>query len=342
MTLATRHYVPVPHVLAAPDKFRGTATAGEVATAIAECARAAGWTADEAPVSDGGEGFCAVLGGRRRPQRVKGPLGQAVDTAWFDLGDRTAAVEAATACGLLLAGGPEHNDPVRASTAGVGELIAAAVKAEMRRVLVGVGGSATTDGGWGALEVLEPHSRLAGVDITVACDVSTRFTRAAEVFAPQKGATTSQVDLLTRRLERLAQLYRERFGVDVEAIDGSGAAGGLAGGLAALGASLVSGFEVVADRIDLVARMENADLVITGEGYLDEESFHGKAVGGVAAMASEVGVPVLVVAGDADPDVETPAQVRTLVGEAGRDRAMSDTLAVVAEIVAAALDGRGA
>lgn len=342
MTLATRHYVPVPHVLVAPDKFRGTATAGEVATAIAERAQAAGWTADAAPVSDGGEGFCAVLGGRRRAQRVRGPLGEPVETAWFDLGDRTAAVEAATACGLLLAGGPEHNDPVRATTAGVGELIAAAVKAEMRRVLVGVGGSATTDGGWGALEVLEPHSRLAGVDITVACDVSTRFTRAAEVFAPQKGATPSQVDLLTRRLERLAQLYREEFGVDVEAIEGSGAAGGLAGGLAALGASLVSGFEVVAERIDLVARMESADLVITGEGYLDEESFHGKAVGGVAAMASELGVPVLVIAGDADPGVETPAEIRTLVGEAGLDRAMSDTLAVVAEVVGAALEGRSA
>lgn len=332
----------MPHLLVAPDKFRGTATAGEVASAIAESARALGWTADLAPVSDGGEGFCAVLGGRRRPQRVRGPLGDPVDSAWFDLGDRTAAIEAATACGLVLAGGPEHNDPVRATTAGVGELIAAAVKAEMRRVLVGVGGSATTDGGWGALEVLEPHSRLSGIDITVGCDVSTRFTRAAEVFAPQKGASPSQVDLLTRRLERLAQVYRDDFGVDVEAIEGSGAAGGLAGGLAALGASLVSGFEVVAERIDLVARMETADLVITGEGYLDEESFNGKAVGGVAAMASEVGVPVVVVAGDADASVETPAEVRTLVGAAGRDRAMSDTLAVVAEVVSTALAGRSA
>jgi glycerate kinase len=327
----------VPHAVVAPDKFRGTATAIEVGEAMARGAKAAGWTVDVIPVSDGGEGFCAVLGGRSRPHTVTGPLRERVQAAWFDLGDGTAAVEAAMACGLAMTGGPEHNDPVRATTTGVGELIAAAVRAGARRVLVGVGGSASTDGGWGALEALEPHSRLAGVDITVACDVFTRFTDAAAVFGPQKGASPAQVQLLGRRLERLAQVYRDDFGVDVREIDGSGAAGGLAGGLAALGATLMSGFEVVADRIDLAARMEGADLVIAGEGYVDEESFNGKAVGGLMALAGEVRVPVLVVAGDADPDLGPGVDLRTLVAEVGQARAMSDTLDSIAEVVTAAL-----
>ena len=340
LTLATRHYVSVPHVVVAPDKFKGTAAARDVAEAMAKAARAAGWTVDMAPVSDGGEGFCAVIGGRARTQQVVGPLGEPVQAAWYDLGDGAAAIEAAMACGLTLAGGPERNDPVRASTAGTGQLIAAAVKAGAHEVLVGVGGSATTDGGWGALEALEPHSRLAGVDITVACDVLTRFTEAATVFGPQKGASSAQVELLTRRLDRLAQVYRDDFGVDVASLDGAGAAGGLAGGLAALGASLVSGFEVVAERIDLAYRMEGADLVIAGEGYLDAESFNGKAVGGVVDLANETGVPVVVVAGDRDPDVVVESEVLTLTGGVGHERAMNDTLAAVTEVVARLLVAR--
>src|SRR5699024_10284661 len=150
------------------------------------------------------------------------------------------------------------------------------------------------DGGQGCLEALEPHSRLRGIELVVACDVTTTFVDAAEVFAPQKGASAAQVALLKRRLERLAQVYEADFGVDVRAIPGSGAAGGLAGGLAALGATLTPGFEVVADTIDLVERMGHADLVVAGEGFLDEQSFRGKAVGGVADLAAELGVPVLV------------------------------------------------
>lgn len=335
MTLPTRHYVPMPHVVVAPDKFRGTATAAEVAAAMAHAATQAGWTVDIAPVSDGGEGFCAALGsGRRRNITVSGPLRQPVEAAWFDLGDGIAALEAAMACGLTLAGGPEHNDPLRSTTAGVGQLIAAAVKDGARHILVGVGGSATTDGGWGALETLEPHSRLRGVEITVACDVRTRFTEAAEVFAPQKGASPAQVVLLTRRLERLAQVYRDDFGVDVQALTGSGAAGGLAGGLAALGATLTGGFDVVAEHIDLAGRIEGADLVMTGEGFVDAESFDGKVVGGVAELAAETRVPLLIVAGDADPDLEPRTDpMHTLVAEVGHERAMHDTLAAIEEVV---------
>jgi glycerate 2-kinase len=328
----------MPRLVAAPDKFRGTASAQQVADAIAGAARSSGWSVDVAPVSDGGEGFCSVLGGRPRHLTVSGPLGDPVDAAWYELDENTAAIESAMASGLTLAGGPKRNDPVRADTAGAGELIAAAVKAGARRLLIGMGGTATTDGGWGALEVLEPHSRLAGVDMIVACDVTTRFTDAAAIFAPQKGASAAQVELLFRRLERLAQVYLERFGVDVQAIEGSGAAGGLAGGLAALGATLVSGFEVVAERIELAERIEGADLVVTGEGYLDEESFNGKAVGGVVDLAEELGVPVVVVAGDADHLVSGAVSITTLVGSVGEERALNDTLGSVSEVVGGVLD----
>jgi glycerate kinase len=326
----------VPTVLVAPDKFRGSATAAQAAAAMAAAAVAAGWEVDQAPVSDGGEGFCAVLGGRRRAVTVTGPLGERVEAAWFELdGGATAAIEMAMAAGLDLAGGAEANDPMRATTRGVGELIAGAVRAGVRHVLVGMGGSATTDGGWGALEALEPTSRLAGVCLEVACDVRTRFVEAAAVFAPQKGATPAQVDMLTRRLERLVQLYRQRYGRDVSELEGAGAAGGLAGGLAAVGATLVGGFDLVADRLDLAERMTAADLVVTGEGHLDEQSFEGKSVGGVVDLARALGVPVAVVAGDADPGL--PVEHRTLVGSVGPERAWSDPLGALTEVTAGLL-----
>jgi len=329
----------MPHVVVAPDKWRGSATAAEVADAMGRAAESVGWTADRAPVSDGGEGFSAVLGGRPQLHRVQGPLGEMIDANWYLLDDGvTATVEMALASGLVLAGGPDHNDPVRASTAGTGQLIAAAVKAGARQVLVGMGGSATTDGGWGALEALEPHSRLFGIDLHVACDVRTRFVDAAAVFSPQKGASPSEVELLTRRLERLAQLYEERFGVDVRLLEGSGAAGGLAGGLAALGGVLGGGFDLVADRIDLAERIEGADLIIAGEGLLDEASFDGKAVGGMVALAAEAGVPVVIVAGDSDGEHAVP--YRTLVDAVGEERAWADPLGALAELVVEVLSER--
>jgi glycerate 2-kinase len=222
-----------------------------------------------------------------------------------------------------------------ADTAGTGQLIAAAVKEGARRVLIGVGGSATTDGGLAALRTLEPHSRLHGVRLVVACDVETRFLEAAATFSPQKGATATQVELLTRRLERLVLLYQDEYGVDVRPLVGGGAAGGLAGGLAAIGAELVPGFEVVADAVDLAERIDGADLVVTGEGLLDEQSFHGKAVGGVLSLARDAGVPVLVVAGDIDWEGvgEAPVECVSLVERFGRDRAMHDTLACISEVV---------
>jgi glycerate kinase len=327
--------------VAALDKFRGTATAREAAAAVAAAASSAGWTCDQVPVSDGGEGFCDVLGGQSRPLRVRGPLGDPVDAEWRLLADgTTAAVEMAIASGLTLVGSPEANDPVRADTAGTGQLIAAAVVAGARRVLVGMGGSATTDGGWGALSVLEPHSRLSGVELVVGCDVTTRFVDAATVFGPQKGATPAQVAFLSRRLERLAQVYQNMFDVDVRTVVGGGAAGGLAGGLAALGATLVGGFDLVAETVELAERMEGADLVVTGEGYLDEQSFNGKAVGGVAALAAEIGVPLLVVAGDGSGG--QPVPFRSLVDRFGAERAKADVSACITAVVLEALAGVGA
>lgn len=345
-------------VVAAPDKFRGTATASQVASAIAKAARAAkGWTCDKAPVADGGEGLLDVLGGTRRTTRVSGPLGEVVQAEWRmrDTGglnrpkDAVAVIEMARAAGLDLAGGPEWNDPLRASTSGVGQLVMAAVAGGARKVVVGVGGSASTDGGQGCLESLEPRARLAGVELVVACDVTTRFVDAARTFAPQKGATPKQVELLRRRLERLAQIYEETYGVDVRDLPGSGAAGGLAGGLAAVGATLMSGFDFVADDIGLAERIEKADLVIAGEGYLDEESFNGKAVGGVVGLARELGVPVAVIAGDVLPGVEVPdaapgeVAVVSLVDRFGEQEAFADTARCIQHVTSELLaEGAGA
>jgi len=331
----------MPLVVAAPDKFRGTASAPEVAEAIEWAAHDAGWTCDRAPVADGGEGLldalAAHLRGVRRRTRVTGPLGVPVDAEWL-LAGRTAVIEMARASGLVLAGGPDGNDPLGATTAGTGELIAAAVAAGARRVIIGLGGSATTDGGRGAIDALAPHGRLSGVQLVVACDVTTVFADAAEEFGPQKGASPAQVALLRRRLDRLAGDYRRRTGVDVSSLAGGGAAGGLAGGLATLGAELVPGFELVAEIIELPERIAGADLVVTGEGHVDEWSFRGKVVGGVIEMADEAGVEVLVVAGEVDD--EMPVEAESLVARFGRERAMDDPTGCVAEVVATELGRR--
>lgn len=330
-------------IVAAPDKFRGTATAAQVAAAVAGAARPLGHEVDEVPVADGGEGTLDALGGPNRTSTVTDPLGDAVEAEWR-LARGVAVVEMARASGLQLVGGAEGNDPVAASTYGTGELISAALDAGARRVVVGMGGSATTDGGLGALRALYPLQRLRGVQLVVACDVTTGFVDAAPVFSPQKGASPAQVELLRRRLERLAAVYLEEHGVDVTTMAGAGAAGGLAGALAAVGAQLVPGFDLVADELELFDQIEGADLVVTGEGFLDEQSFEGKAVGGVADLAAEAGVPVLVIAGqvfDSERLRTRDGQVRavSLVDRFGAQRSTSDTLACIQEVVADHLDG---
>ncbi len=324
-------------VLVAPDKFKGTASADAVCAAIATAIESSGAEAVVQPLADGGEGTLASLGGANRNLTVSGPLGEPVDARWRLGSGRTAVVEMAEASGLQLVGGAEGNDAVAASTQGTGELISAAIKRGARQIIVAVGGSATTDGGWGALQAMHPIERLRGVDIVVACDVRTRFVEAAELFGPQKGATPAQVELLRRRLVRLAQVYQEERGIDVTSLRHGGAAGGLAGGLASVGARLLNGFEVVADAVDLYGQIEAADLVVTGEGLVDQSSLDGKVVGGVCALAADAGVPVVVIAGAVADGTTLPCPTHSLVDHVGLDRAMEDTAAALTEVAAQVL-----
>jgi glycerate kinase len=322
--------------LAVPDKFRGSLAAEAVARAVADGARRASWECRELPLADGGEGTLAALGGLNRTTVVTGPLGAPVEAGWR-LAGGLAVIETAAASGLALLGGAAANDAVRASTRGSGELIAAAVEAGAERLIVAVGGSATTDGGLGAVEAL--GARFT-VPVSVACDVGTLFLDAAVTFGPQKGAGPDEVQALSARLAALAERYRDEFGVDVSAIPGSGAAGGLAGGLAALGAELVSGLDLVASEVGLDSALDGADLVITGEGKLDATSFDGKVVGGVLARCAERGLAALVVAGAIEPGTTCPVPAISLVEQFGNERAWAEPEACIAAAVAEAVTGR--
>jgi glycerate kinase len=290
-----------------PDKFRGTLRADEAAHAMAAGLRRAGFDdVVEMPMADGGEGtletLLAARGGSRRRTRVTGPLGSPVEAEWAVLPGGLAIVEMARASGLSLVHG--RNDPLRASTRGTGELIAAVRAQGFKRIVVAVGGSATTDGGLAAVESL--RWSLQGLDVTVACDVETGFMDAARVYGPQKGATDAQIALLTRRLEMLAGQYRARTGIDVTKLTGAGAAGGLAGGLAAIGAQLVPGFEAIAEAVGLEHAFEGADLTLTGEGTLDASSLAGKVVGSALAWADDFGVArVGIIAGQVTDEART-------------------------------------
>ncbi|HUR76432.1 MAG TPA: glycerate kinase [Acidimicrobiales bacterium] len=338
------HHNGVPRVLAAVDKFRGTATALELTAAVAAGARAAGWVCDEAPLSDGGEGMLDVFGGPNRATDVTGPLGRVVNAPWR-LHGMTAVIESARACGLLLAGDAQGNDPVNATTAGVGELLTAALDAGARKIIVGLGGSASTDGGLGALRAGPRPGRMKGVELLVACDVDTLFTDAARVFAPQKGATVKQVELLERRLASLRDGYLADYGVDLSAVEGAGAAGGLAGGLMILGGRIVHGFDAAADEVELDDRIEDSDMVITGEGFLDGASFCGKVVGGVVERAGWADKPVVVIVGDADTEgraaaaASDPAPTVVVLSDIyGEERARQNTAALVEDEIRRILD----
>lgn len=283
-----------PIALACPDKFRGTLTAAEAATAMAAGLGRAGYAEVVIrPMADGGEGTIETVrtttGGSLRTTRVTGPLGDPVEAEWLLLPDGTALIEMARASGLARVPDGARNDPLRASTRGTGELITAAARGGTRRVVVAVGGSASTDGGLAAVEAL--GGSLPGIEVTVACDVDTTFLDAARVYGPQKGASEAQVSLLARRLEQIADRYEREYGVNVRGLEGAGAAGGLAGGLAALGATLEPGFETVARLTGFDEAMEGAHLVVTGEGRLDLTSFAGKVVGSVCDWANEIGTP---------------------------------------------------
>ncbi len=291
----------MPKIVVAFDKFRGSATAVDLVGGVSAALTCAGHLVVGVPLADGGEGSLDVLGGPNKFLTVADPLGRPV-RAGFRIDGRDAFIEMSAASGLALVGGPTANDPVAADTVGTGQLIAHAIELGARRIHVLLGGSATTDGGWGALSAMPTAARLKEIELTIACDVRTLFTDAAVVFGPQKGASAAQVELLTRRLERLVQVYRDTYGRDVADIPGAGAAGGLAGGLLAVGGRIESGFDVLAELVGLDELLRDADLVITGEGLLDGESFNGKVVGGVASWAAEFGVPVLAIVGAIDVD----------------------------------------
>jgi glycerate 2-kinase len=283
-------------VLVAPDSFKGTLTAPEVAAAVAAGLRAGGREAVELPVADGGEGTVDALftarGGEWREAEVRDPLGRPVTASWLLLPDgETAVLEMAAASGLGLVSEDER-DAVTASTRGTGELIAAAVEAGAKRVLLGVGGSATTDGGAGALEALAEAG--ARPDIDVACDVRTPFEDAPRVFAPQKGADAEAVKRLTERLSRLAR----KLPKDPRGEPMTGAAGGLAGGLwAGAGAKLHPGAAYVLDAVGFDEAMRASGFVVTGEGALDDQTLAGKCVGEVATRARQGGVACHAVVG---------------------------------------------
>jgi glycerate kinase len=286
-------------VLVCPDKFRGTLSAAEAARSIAVGLYAAGLEdAVELPLADGGEGTLDVLlaarGGEVFEARVTGPDGRDVVARFGLLPDGVAVVEMAQASGLALVDGP--NDPLAATTFGTGELIALAVERGAIAVVVGVGGSATVDGGRGALDAL--GWRAPGIPIVVACDVATGYLDAARVFGPQKGAGPGEIEELTDRLRLFARELAERTGVDVATLPGAGAAGGLAGGLGAIGAVLRPGFGVVAEAVDFHGELRRAGAVVTGEGCLDETSLAGKVVGEVLSAAARLGRPAAVVAGE--------------------------------------------
>jgi glycerate 2-kinase len=293
--------MPVPErpVLVAPDSFKGTFSARQVAGAIGRGLERAGlMPPDLCPVADGGEGtldaLLPQLGGELVAVEVQDPLGREIRAGFGLVEDGgTAIVEMASASGLGLVAEDER-DAWAASTYGTGQLIAAAAEAGAQVILVAVGGSATTDGGAGALEAIADHGGIRGARIVVLTDVRTVFEDAPKVFGPQKGADPDMVERLRERLEQLAAtLPRDPRGVPM-----TGAAGGLSGGLwAAHGAVLEPGAPFVLNALDFDDRMRASRAVVTGEGKLDEQTLEGKLVGEIGTRARQAGVPLHAIVG---------------------------------------------
>ena len=325
-------------ILVAPQEFKGTLTAVQAASAMREALTAVLGSVqlDVAPLSDGGPGFVDALlnaaRGEARQSLVEDPFGRQVAAGWGMIAaGRTAVVEMAAASGLTLLAASEH-DPRRTSTFGTGELIGAALDASCEQILLGVGGSATNDGGAGAaaalgVRFLDAHGqplprggaalarleridlsgrdpRLERVQLFVAADVNNPLcgpTGASSVYGPQNGADAQTVSELDGALARLAQVTLREIGCDFANLAGAGAAGGLAFGMLAFcGAQLRSGFELVCHQLGLEQRIEGADLVLTGEGRLDRQSSYGKGPGSLAALAKRHGKRTVIFAGRVD------------------------------------------
>jgi glycerate 2-kinase len=309
-----RLQLPAMQVLVAPDCYGDTLSAVEAAAAIAT-----GWTRSRpgdrfivAPQSDGGPGFVEVLAerlGEKRRLRVTGPLDDPVVAEWvFDRGSATAYLECAQACGLALLGGPPTPETALAAhSRGVGQLVAEALASGARRIVVGLGGSACSDGGQGMIGELGglevARRKLADVELTAASDTEYPMIGpwgAARVFGPQKGADTEAVAALEVRLEEWALELEAFAGRDVSSEPGSAAAGGIGAGLVALGGRCESGAAIIAEHTHLADDLETADMIITGEGRFDEQSLHGKVVGSLVDAATPLGIPVIVLAGQVD------------------------------------------
>jgi glycerate kinase len=326
-------------VVAAPDKFKGSADAATVAEAIVAGLRDVWGDAPAytiVPMADGGDGTVEaflVSGATARTLRVRGPLGDGVDATYARDGD-TAIIEMAAASGLALVG--TRHEPARATTYGTGQLIADALERGAKRIVLGIGGSATTDGGAGALaalgarfydaagHALEPapdalttlaridvtqlEVRLAGASIAVACDVDNPLlgpTGSAAVYGPQKGADAADIAFLDGALERLAAVAVAAGRVDLRAMPGAGAAGGLGWGLATFaGARLSPGFALIAEQRSLPQALANATICFTGEGRIDTQTLRGKVVAGVAGIARPLGIPVVAFGGSVEPTAE--------------------------------------
>jgi glycerate kinase len=315
-------------VLFAPDSFKGSLTSVQVTRALAD-----GWSAarpadtiEHAPLGDGGEGSIhaiAFAGGWEWIQAtVAGPLESDVNAGWLRSNDGTRAfIELAEASGLSRVE-PGAHDPIRASTRGTGQLVEKALAADIHRIILGIGGSATTDGGLGILEALGARDdgndldlsrldpRLASVDLEIACDVSNPLlgpTGAAATYGPQKGATPAQVTELDRRLGRWADRLEHATGRRERDTPGSGAAGGTGFGLLAIAdrfRSLVlrPGIDLVMDAAGFADKLARADVVVTGEGRVDEQTAFGKTALGVARRAAAAGVPCIAVGGGVTPE----------------------------------------
>ncbi|RKY00394.1 glycerate kinase [Candidatus Poribacteria bacterium] len=365
-------------VVIAPDSFKGSLTALEVANAVEEGLKRVipDLEAVKVPMADGGEGTVQSLvdatGGRIIKRTVTGPLGEKVEAEFGILGDGvTAVIEMASASGLPLVP-PEKRNPMVTTTYGTGELIKAALDMGCRRFIIGIGGSATNDGGAGMaqalgvklldkdgkqipfggggllkleridISTLDP--RIKESEIVVACDVDNPLTGprgAARVYAPQKGATPEMVEILDRALKRFAEIVRRDLGKDVENVPGAGAAGGLGAGLMAfLNAKLRSGVEIVIETVKLEEKMRGADLVITGEGGIDSQTVFGKTPIGVAKTAKKFDLPVIAIAGGISDDASVLYEhgIDAMVSIIPRPMSLEEAISRGAELVADAAE----
>jgi len=302
-------------VVVAPDSFKGCLSSAEVADAVAEGIRGVIPDAEvvTVPVADGGEGTVeALTGGNGGAEivwaTVSDPLGRPVRASYGVIG-RTAVIESAAACGLTLLQSGERN-PLAATTRGLGEMILHAIGFGCNEFLVGLGGSATNDGGRGMIETPGLLDAARGLKFTVACDVNTPFVGpvgTSRIFAPQKGASPEDVEILEKRLEDYARKILEDTGIDVRQMPGAGAAGGLGGAFRAyLGASLRRGVDMVLDFIGFDDMLDGARLVITGEGRSDFQTPAGKTPAGVLERAKRRGIPTVLLSGAVEhcPELE--------------------------------------